>query len=123
MLPRKESNSLKKIIAADFSVINLFDLFHEQIVNYDYDDFRFKNDYHWNEEGNQLAAIFLYKELNKRFSLGNLTNEQIKECLFKYYDSFEAKHDMLSSQWLKKTTVTNREKNVIRNRYTSLENQ
>ena len=50
--------------------------------------YRFKNDGHWNEAGNQLAAICLYRFLEEEMGLPALSEERLGESLQRYYSAF-----------------------------------
>lgn len=50
--------------------------------------YRFKNDGHWNEAGNQLAAICLYRFLEKEMGVPALSEGRLQDALFQYYTAF-----------------------------------
>ena len=47
--------------------------------------YRFNKDEHWNEAGNRLAAVCLYRVLEERLGLPRLAEDRLQEALFKYY--------------------------------------
>lgn len=51
-------------------------------------EYRFKNDGHWNEEGNKLAAIELFKSIAGSLGINYGGDEFIKHSLYEYYNSF-----------------------------------
>ena len=51
--------------------------------------YRFKNDAHWNEAGNQLAAVCLYRVFEERMGLPMRTDEDLRATLYGYYAAFE----------------------------------
>ena len=51
--------------------------------------YRFKKDPHWNEAGNKLAAVCLYRVLEKRTEIPALSESKLQETLFRYYAAFE----------------------------------
>ena len=51
--------------------------------------YRFKNDSHWNEEGNRLAAVCLYRVLEAKTGLSPLSEAELEEIIFQYYAAFE----------------------------------
>ena len=51
--------------------------------------YRFKEDVHWNEAGNQLAALCLYRFLEENVGLPRLSEERLGEALSRYYAAFE----------------------------------
>ena len=50
--------------------------------------YRFKNDEHWNEAGNWLAAGCLYRVLEEKMGLPHLSEGRLQEALSKYYAAF-----------------------------------
>ena len=50
--------------------------------------YRFRNDGHWNEAGNQLAALCLYRFLEENVGLPRLSEEQLWEAVSRYYAAF-----------------------------------
>ena len=50
--------------------------------------YRFKNDHHWNEAGNRLAAVCLYRLLEEEMGLPRLSEGKLQEALFQYYAAF-----------------------------------
>ena len=52
--------------------------------------YRFKNDPHWNEAGNRLAAMCLNRFLERQLGLPALSDEAVESALGRYYAAFEA---------------------------------
>ena len=52
--------------------------------------YRFKQDWHWNEAGNRLAAICLHRFLQGALQLPSLSEEEVEQALSRYYSAFEA---------------------------------
>jgi len=50
---------------------------------------RFYHDGHWNETGNMIAAIFLYRYLEAKFDLPHRDDHWVKQRLFEYYSAFD----------------------------------
>ena len=50
--------------------------------------YRFKNDGHWNEAGNQLAAICLYRFLEQEMGVPALSEGRLQTALLQYYTAF-----------------------------------
>lgn len=50
--------------------------------------YRFKNDGHWNEAGNRLAAVCLYRFLEEKMGFPALSEKRIGEALGTYYAAF-----------------------------------
>ena len=53
--------------------------------------YRFKKDTHWNEAGNRLAAVCLYRLLEKKMGLPHLSQSKLEEAIFRYYAAFEGR--------------------------------
>jgi len=51
--------------------------------------YRFKEDWHWNEAGNRLAAICLYRFTERLAFAAKLTDETIEVSLNRYYSAFD----------------------------------
>ena len=102
LLPRYEEHSAKDLLS-EYNVINLYEKFDNDIDNYDYSNFRFKNEGHWNEAANQLTAVYLYRLLEKEADLFPLSKNIIREQLYTYYSSF--KGWMPDDIWVKKVVV------------------
>ena len=52
--------------------------------------YRFERDNHWNEAGNQLAAVCLHRVLESALDLPRLSEESVALALRRYYSAFEA---------------------------------
>ena len=50
--------------------------------------YRFKHDGHWNEAGNRLAAVCLYRFLEEELGVPVLSEESLGEALGRYYAAF-----------------------------------
>ena len=77
----------------DVEAIDLYDCFR------DHDDdhlrrgwgsspYRFRNDSHWNENGNRLAAVCLYRFLEREARLPGASEDALREALRQYYSAF-----------------------------------
>ena len=51
--------------------------------------YSFKNDGHWNEAGNRLTAVCLYRLLEEEMGLLHLSESKLEEAIFRYYAAFE----------------------------------
>ena len=51
--------------------------------------YRFKNDGHWNEAGNRLGAVCLYRALEEKMDIPRQSERKLQEALFRYYAAFE----------------------------------
>ena len=81
------------IRAEDIEVIDLYACFndvdpaHSQ-TSWGESPYRFRNDSHWNETGNSLAAVCLYRALEERMGLPGLSEDGLREAVFRYYAAF-----------------------------------
>ena len=50
--------------------------------------YRFRNDGHWNEAGNSLATVCLYRAIEERMGLPVLSEDGLREAVSRYYAAF-----------------------------------
>ena len=50
--------------------------------------YRFENDLHWNEAGNSLAAVCLYRALEEKMGFPGLSDDELRAALSRYYAAF-----------------------------------
>lgn len=79
-------NMAKLLVKKGFKVIDLYDKFTNI---YKKKEYSFETTRHWNEEGNKLAAIFLFKFLAKELDINYSDDNFIEQSLYEYYSSFE----------------------------------
>ena len=78
----------------DIEVVDLYDCFgnhdpaHKERA-WANSPYRFRNDGHWNEAGNQLAAICLYRFLAGKVGLPSLSEDRLWQAISRYYAAFE----------------------------------
>ncbi len=86
VLPRPQEDRMAALIPSEIETVNLFECFNE----YDYrKDSRFANDGHWNEQGNMLAAVCLYRFLERELNLSVRSTDGLREQLHRYYAAFQ----------------------------------
>ena len=73
--------------------LNLYDCFRAHDDDYHRrgwgsSPYRFRNDFHWNENGNRLAAVCLYRFLEKELRLPDVSEDALRETLHQYYSAF-----------------------------------
>ncbi len=96
--------------------VDLFECFNEHVADYSYRrDAKFANDTHWNEQGNLLAAVCLYRFLERELKLPERSATALLEDLYRYYSAFSGW--MPSEQWSKPVTVDPRDSAAIRSKY------
>lgn len=120
LLPRPEEDKLKAVISDHFEVVNLYHLFKETVDNYRYDEnWHFKKGGHWAEAANQMAAIFLYRTLEKAVKLTKVDDEELQKAMFAYYFSFQ--DGWMPSRWIRKAPLSEETSKRIRKKYLALE--
>ena len=95
LLPNKppQASVVDLLNAESVEVVDLFDCFtgydaaHSQ-RRWRHSPYRFKNDSHWNEAGNRLAAVCLYRVFEEKMRLPALS-EDLRATLHGYYAAFE----------------------------------
>jgi hypothetical protein len=86
----------------------------------DENSYKFKTDGHWDEEGNKLAAVFLFKFLARQLSIPQSDDEFIEQALYEYYSSFPP--SMVSARFVKKhADISSALNQKIRAKYLALE--
>ena len=76
------------------NVVNLYDCFgHRDPAHlrgaWAESPYRFRNDAHWNEAGNQLAAVCLYRVLEEEVGLPTRSEDGLRTALHSYYSAFK----------------------------------
>ena len=72
-----------------FRTVNLFTFFSRKIADYNYSDWCFDNDPHWNEAANYLAAQGLYADLSEQVPVELTPSAEMDRLLFTYYSAFD----------------------------------
>jgi hypothetical protein len=118
-LPHKSENPMSEfLVKLGLSPIRLYDGFNR--IYPDEDSYKFRNDGHWNEEGNKLAAVFLFKFLARELSIPNSGDEFIEQALYEYYGSFPP--SVVSARFIKKhADISPAWNDKIRAKYLALE--
>jgi hypothetical protein len=119
LLPRQEEHDAKPLFIEELNVLDLFEKFDNTVDNYDFLDWRFKHDVHWNEAGNLLAAIHLYRFLEEVLNLPPISDDTLKEQLYTYYSSFDGW--MPDDMFTKYVLVSPEKKESIRSKYNNAE--
>ena len=80
--------------------------------------YRFKKDHHWNEAGNRLAAVCLYRVLAEQTGLPPLSESRLREALFQYYATFRDEPPLQAGEG---GSVSLETAAAVREKYTALE--
>ncbi len=91
ILPRPQEGRMAAMIPPEIDRVNLFECFNEYVAEYSYaaPDWRFVNDSHWNEQGNMLAAVCLYRFLERELNLPVRSIDELLGQLHRYYAAFQ----------------------------------
>ena len=85
---------------ASWDVVDLGECFDERIANYDYDDWHFEADWHWNEAGNMVAAHCLYRHLEGILGLPAHADAELARTRGAYYRAFHDSDDWIGRRWM-----------------------
>lgn len=119
ILPHPVDRKLPILIDPDIDVVNLYELFAAAAGTYNYSTWFFKKDGHWNEAGNQMAAIQLYKLLERETGNTAMSDQQIGQQLYRYYKAMP--YGWQPSQWVSEIPTSSSELESIRASYLPLE--
>ena len=101
---------------APHRVLNLFLEF--EIYGLSSTRWTFANDLHWNELGNLLAAVHLYREFAPTLPGTPMTDREIRRSVHAYYRAFG---DWQPPVWTESWEVPVKELEAVRHRYLALE--
>lgn len=90
LVPRNEAHNARMeayLKEWGVDVLNLYPDFKK--AGPDMAGFFFENDGHWNEEGNKMAAVFLFQRLAERLGIAFDGDAFIRRVLYEYYSSFD----------------------------------
>ncbi len=118
-VPREQEHELLSVIAEKHETLDLFELFHSQLDDFEYRDVSFENDAHWNERGNMLTAIVIYRFLEERMGLDPIPEMELRQAVSDYYAAFP--ESWQPGPEFPPASLDAIAKQVIRNRYTELE--
>jgi hypothetical protein len=88
LLPTGREELFRDIIPSDIPVISLYELFESSSDAYRWSDITFRNDGHWAERGNMLAALHLYRYVEKGTGLPLMPEKLLRDALRTYYAAF-----------------------------------
>jgi len=119
LLPTGREELFKAALGEKFRVISLLDLFNGAGGSFEWRTIQFKQDGHWAEEGNRLAALHLYKVLAADFGPDASQTANPEQSLVGYYSAFE-------NGWMPKDAAATdfaspEERSRIRDKYIALE--
>ena len=84
---------LPLLLEENVNVLNLYDCFGDHDAAHRQrpwlrSPYRLR-DGHWNEQGNKLAAVCLYRFLEEEVGAPDISEDEMQEALFRYYAAFE----------------------------------
>ena len=132
VLPLPMSSAMLAEIGSEGGVIDLHECFREHDATHTNSHrvwlnspYRFQNDGHWNEAGNQLAAVCLYRWLERDANLPRLSEDGLREALYRYYAAFRDRETgwMPAERWAKAVPVAPAELAGIRRKYSPFDDQ
>lgn len=85
VLPYIRRTWVDQLMPMSLDVFYLEECFSRLIPNYDYSDWRFQADAHWNEAGNMVAAHCLYRFLERQSELPRLPDVVLANARHEYY--------------------------------------
>ena len=93
VLTPKETRLLRLLrgdaaLRAEVDVVDLLECFREAVPKFDYADWRFVRNEHWNAAGNMLAASCLYRHLEDVLGLRKRGHEELARARHAYYKAF-----------------------------------
>ncbi|QXD24870.1 hypothetical protein F7C95_02900 [Opitutia bacterium ISCC 51] len=119
LLPRLQEYQSRHFIPPEIDTVDLFKLFYDNIEQYDYQDWHFENDGHWDEAANQMAATFLLRSLEEKLNLSPISDDELKRRTSTYYSSFDGWTP--GDHYLLQASVDPQIKEAIKRRYAELE--
>ena len=115
LLPYARESRMATLFAP-YRVLNLYEDF--EVYGLPSTHWTFAKDAHWNELGNLLAAIHLYRELAAELPGAPLTDSEIRRSLHAYYRAFDGWQPPI---WTDSWEVPAEELAAIRHRYLALD--
>ena len=88
LLPTGREEIFTPLLQDRFRVISLLELLRRADPAFEMKNVAFKNDSHWAEEGNRLAALYLYEALAADLELPERSHEELEGSLAVYYAAF-----------------------------------
>jgi len=119
-LPRERHDVNLQALEDEFEVLSLYDLAIAEDPNVDAEQYWFKNDGHWNEAGNLLAAKYFYRHLGTELNLSTIESN-VTSQMGQYYSAFPEpwQPDFLRS--FTSDSLGNRDAAEIQSRYLELD--
>ena len=118
LLPRRVEHD-QAALFEDSRVTDLYPAFENYRLPEGF--WRFENDGHWNEIGNQFAAVHLYRVLAPSLGLVPMTDAEIRRALGRYYTALETGEARTSDRWRDPARADPAAEAALRARYLGLE--
>ena len=86
LLPRKEEQAIKHLVPQETPMIDLYSEFTQRLSDYNYaTDAKFVTDDHWDERGNLMAALWLYRTIVQSLGIEPMSPAKIDQVLDEHY--------------------------------------
>jgi hypothetical protein len=121
LLPREDEHAAAPLFRGQYSVIDLYEEFRQLNPSYDYADIRFRNDGHWNERGNLMAAVVLYRWMREISNRTVADRATLEKRVGRYLDAFGGWRPTPTGAGTLASPPGAREQDWIRIRYTALD--
>lgn len=115
----RHNQTIKNVLESQgIDVLDLFPFF--RAVEQEYPaSLYFQNDGHWNEEGNKMATVAIFKFLAEKLKVGGADDRFVREGLYEYYSAFPP--GPVGDAWLEKKPVDGDLQRRIAARYLAIE--
>ena len=118
LLPTERSRAWRGLIAAECGVVDLSERFSAQIEDYRYEEhIRMKNDGHWNEYGNYLAALEIAPMLDTACGWPRRERAELVEAASCYFDALRPGNGPPEGGQYSDAACGESKKDVLRTRY------
>ncbi len=118
LLPRIEEHNVRYLFPEEFTLIDLYNKFEDKYDNYQYKDWRFLLDSHWNEAANKETAIFLYRFIEDKMRYSPLSDAILNKEIYTYYSSFNGWKPIETPDI--ETIINNNKKQYIKSKYNNI---
>jgi hypothetical protein len=120
LLPREIENRAEDLFRKNgFRTVNLFTFFNREIADYNYGDWCFKKDPHWNEAANYVAVKGLFADLSRQVPVGLMPSAEMDRMLFNYYSAFD--YGWMPREGRAEESLSSEKLNAIRWKYSFVE--
>ncbi len=118
ILPNREAHNIAAHFSKELTILDLYEVFTDEIKDYKWREMTFKNDGHWAEIGNMYAAIAIKQYLkNEELDLNGIAETYSHlDCYYQAFGNQWRPKNLPQSKKCKSSTMA-----WVRNRYIPLE--